>query len=53
MSYKRLNGKSQIKQIFKMYVEQGKGFKSIAYTLNNKNTPTPRNPQWAHIYSGE
>jgi len=39
-----------IKQIFKMYVEQGKGFKSIACTLNNKNIPTARNPHWSHIY---
>ena len=41
-----------IKQIFKMYVEQGKGFKSIACTLNNKNIPTARNSHWSHIYSG-
>jgi len=42
-----------IKQIFKMYVEQGKGFKSIACTLNNKNILTARNPHWSHIYSGK
>ena len=42
-----------LKQIFQMYVELGKGYKSIAYTLNNKNIPAPRNSQYSHIYSGK
>jgi len=44
---------SVIKQLFKMYIEQGKGYKSLAYTLNNQGVPTPRGPQWSHIYSGK
>jgi len=41
-----------IKRIFKMYAEQDKGFKSLAYTLNVEDIPTARGPQWSHIYSG-
>ena len=41
-----------IRQIFNMYVDQGKGYKSIAHTLNSKNIPAPRNSEWSHIYSG-
>ena len=40
------------KQIFQMYAEQGKGYRSLAYTLNNEGVPTPRGPKWSHIYSG-
>ncbi len=40
------------RQIFNMYVDQGKGYKSIAHTLNSKNIPAPRNSEWSHIYSG-
>jgi len=40
------------KQIFQMYAEQGKGYKSLANTLNQKNTPSPRGPKWSHIYRG-
>ncbi|MFH1614660.1 MAG: recombinase family protein, partial [Planctomycetota bacterium] len=40
------------KQIFQMYAEQGKGYRSLANTLNQKDTPTPRGPKWSHIYSG-
>ncbi|MHC4466971.1 MAG: recombinase family protein [Planctomycetota bacterium] len=40
------------KLVFNMYVNQGMGFKSIAYTLNNKNVPAARNSKWSHIYSG-
>jgi hypothetical protein len=35
-----------------MYAEQGKGYRSLANTLNQKDTPTPRGPKWSHIYSG-
>lgn len=41
-----------VRQIFNMYVDQGKGYKSIAHTLNSKNIPAPRNSEWSHIYSG-
>lgn len=40
------------KRIFKMYAEVGKGFKAIAYTLNDEKIETPRGPKWARIYSG-
>jgi len=40
------------KQIFQMYAEQGKGYRSLADTLNQEDTPTPRGPKWSHIYSG-
>jgi DNA invertase Pin-like site-specific DNA recombinase len=41
-----------IKRIFRMYAEQGKGYRSLAYTLNNDGIPTARGPKWSHIYSG-
>jgi len=41
-----------VKQIFQMYAEQGKGYKSLADTLNQQGVPTPRGPQWSHICSG-
>jgi len=41
------------KQIFQMYAEQGKGYRSLANTLNQEDTPTPRGPRWSHIYSGK
>jgi hypothetical protein len=36
-----------------MYVDQRKGYRAIADTLNQENIPTPRGPEWAHIYSGK
>ncbi|MHC4487261.1 MAG: recombinase family protein [Planctomycetota bacterium] len=42
-----------IKYIFNMYVDQRKGYRAIADTLNQENIPTPRGPEWAHIYSGK
>ena len=42
-----------VRHIFKMYVEQQKGFKAIANTLNREDVPTPRGPAWSHIYSGK
>jgi len=42
-----------IKHMFKMYAEQGRGFKALACTLNAEGVPTPRGPQWSHIYSGK
>jgi len=41
------------KRIFEMYAEVGKGFKAIAYTLNDEHIETPRGPKWARIYSGK
>jgi DNA invertase Pin-like site-specific DNA recombinase len=42
-----------VKRIFHMYAEQGKGYRSVADTLNRQSTPTPRGPEWSHIYSGK
>ncbi len=42
-----------IQRIFRMYAEHGKGFKSVAESLNLDNVPTPRGPAWSHIYSGK
>ncbi|UCE58436.1 MAG: recombinase family protein [Phycisphaerales bacterium] len=42
-----------IKLIFRMYTEQGKGFKSVAESLNLDEIPTPRGPAWSHIYTGQ
>jgi DNA invertase Pin-like site-specific DNA recombinase len=41
------------RQIFQMYAEQGKGYKSLAATLHQEGIPTARGPQWAHIYKGK
>jgi len=41
-----------IERIFKMYAEQGKGYKSLADTLNQEGIATPRGPEWSYIYSG-
>jgi hypothetical protein len=41
-----------IGRLFQMYVEQGKGYRSLANTLNREDIPTPRGPKWSHIYSG-
>jgi len=42
-----------VKSIFKMYAQQGKGYRSVADTLNRRSIPTPRGPKWSHIYSGK
>jgi DNA invertase Pin-like site-specific DNA recombinase len=42
-----------VKRIFQMYAQHGKGYKAVAETLNQEGIPTPRGPQWSHIYSGK
>jgi len=42
-----------IERIFKMYAEEGKGYKSLADTLNQQGIATPRGPAWSYIYSGK
>ncbi len=42
-----------IERIFRMYADEGKGFKALANMLNEEGIPTPRGPQWSHIYSGK
>jgi len=41
------------KRIFRMYAQQGKGYKAVAETLNQEGIATPRGPQWSAIYSGK
>ena len=41
-----------IERLFQMYAEQGKGYRSLADTLNQEGVPTPRGPKWSHIYTG-
>ncbi len=41
-----------IKRIFKLYAENGRGFKALAEALNMDDIPTARGPAWSHIYSG-
>ena len=42
-----------LERIFKMYTEQGKGYRSLADTLNQEGIATPRGPEWSYIYSGK
>ncbi len=42
-----------VRQIFRMYVEQNRGFKAIADHLNRAGTPTPRGPEWSQRYCGK
>ena len=42
-----------VKRIFTRYTDLGKGFRSVAQALNEENVPTPRGPDWSHIYSGK
>ena len=42
-----------LERIFKMYAEQGKGYRSLADTLNQEGIATPRGPEWSYIYSGK
>ena len=42
-----------IKRIFEMYTEEGKGYNSVADTLNQEGIPTPRSHEWSHICSGK
>lgn len=41
-----------VQRIFKLYVEQGRGFKAIADLLNRDGVPTPRSREWSKHYGG-
>ena len=41
-----------VQRIFRTYVDEGKGFRSISETLNEEKVPPIRNGSWAHIYTG-
>ncbi len=42
-----------VQRIFRMYVEDRRGFKGIADALNRDGVPTSRSKQWASHYSGK
>lgn len=42
-----------VKRIFRMYVEEGRGFKAIADQFNRDEIPPARGPAWAEHYSGQ
>lgn len=41
-----------VKEIFKLYVEERRGFKAIADALNRKGVPAPRGREWSEHYGG-
>lgn len=41
-----------VKRVFRLYVEERKGFKAIATALNTSGAPTARCREWAPHYSG-
>jgi len=42
-----------VQRIFKLYVEQLRGFKAIADVLNRDGVPTPRGKEWSKHYGGQ
>jgi len=42
-----------VQRIFKLYVDQGRGFKAIADVLNREGVPTPRGKEWSTHYGGQ
>lgn len=42
-----------VQRIFKLYVEQLRGFKAIADVLNWDGVPTPRGQEWSKHYGGQ
>jgi hypothetical protein len=41
-----------IRRIFAMSAVDRMGYRAIANVLNEEGVPSPRNAEWAHIYSG-
>ena len=41
-----------VRRIFAMSAEDRMGYRSIANALNTEGVPSPRGPEWSHIYSG-
>lgn len=42
-----------VRTIFRLYVQEGRGFKAIADHLNRAGVATARGPSWSHIYGGK
>jgi len=40
-----------VREIFRLYVRDGLGFRSIAGRLNEKGLPSPRNGEWSRMHS--
>ncbi len=41
------------REIFRLYVEERRGFKAIADSLNRRGVASPRGPQWSARHSGQ
>jgi site-specific DNA recombinase len=41
-----------VRRIYEMSAVDGMGLRAIASTLNTEGVPSPRGPEWSHIYSG-
>jgi len=41
-----------IREVFRLYTEDGKGYKAIADALNTSGTPTPRGKAWSDRHAG-
>jgi len=41
-----------VREVFRMYTEESKGYKAIAETLNRAGTPTARGKAWSDRYDG-
>ncbi len=42
-----------VRRIYRMYIEEGRGFKAIADVFNREKVPPARGPGWAEHYSGQ
>jgi len=42
-----------IRTIFRLYTEERRGLAAVSGHLNTHNVPTPRGPEWSHIYAGQ
>jgi len=40
-----------VQEIFRLYVREGLGFRTVAARLNEKGVPSPRNGQWSRMHS--
>ena len=41
-----------VRELFRLYVDERRGFKAVADTLNRRGTASPRGPEWSKQYSG-
>ena len=43
---------SVVREIFRLYVDERRGYRALADTLNRKGIPSPRGPEWSKRHSG-